>query len=327
MKRGLGQRTSEEVEALADEAEAAGICVDSSGDKRLAKLMARRTRKGIYVQPYPSAFVRKKTWKHMTYVERARMVVLTVARRHPEWTFCLESAAVVHGLEVSGVDPSIVHVLADDHAHVRDTPHVVHHDAGGLSTCTCGGTHVTTLEQTAASYLAERDYPHGLAVADSVLKITGCGLDALHAYIDDGVSDAGKRQFAHATASWADPKSDNGGESYARGVMILLGFERPELQVPFGKLTENEDYFADYLWRTPEGDIVAELDGRDKYVDEEMTGGRDIIEVMRDERIRESRITFRCKGIIRFKFRTVQNTEKFRALLLKYGVPLRGGAG
>ncbi len=328
MSRGFHARTDQEIESLADAAEAAGMCIDASGNPRLAKLLARRAKKGLYVEAYPTAYVRAETWKCLTYCERARMVVMTVARRHPNWVFCLESAAVFHGLQVSRVNWAVIHVLAKKGDHTKDTAHVIHHVLLDTRTIEIDGVHATTLWQTTVSYLAERDFAHGLAVADSALKLTGAQVPDLYAHIDAELSDEASRVIARATAQWSDPKSDNGGESYARGIMLNLGFERPELQVHFTDPADpSVDYYADFLWHVKGGVIVAEMDGKGKYLDERMTAGKGAFEVMQDERIRESRITFQCKGIIRFRFREVDDPDGFRGMLLAYGIPMRGQIG
>ena len=66
------------------------------------------------------------------------------------------------------------------------------------------------------------------------------------------------------------------------------------------------------------------LDGRDKYVLPEMTQGRDAIDVMRDERRRESRITAGAR-VLRFSYGEVIKEERFTQMLTLYGIP-RGAA-
>ena len=60
--------------------------------------------------------------------------------------------------------------------------------------------------------------------------------------------------------------SENGGESFARGTMIDLGFMVPELQHEFVVPNSRVKYRCDFLWRVSGGGlIVGELDGYDKY--------------------------------------------------------------
>ena len=65
---------------------------------------------------------------------------------------------------------------------------------------------------------------------------------------------------------FANGLSENGGESFARGTMIELGFMVPELQHEFVAPNSGIKYRCDFLWRLPGGVlIVGELDGYDKY--------------------------------------------------------------
>ena len=88
---------------------------------------------------------------------------------------------------------------------------------------------------------------------------------------------------ALATALWADPRAESGGESIARGRMLLLGYELPDLQVAVPNKIEGGFYYGDFGWKRPNGELLGELDGRDKYTDPEMTDGKSAAEVMADE--------------------------------------------
>lgn len=82
--------------------------------------------------------------------------------------------------------------------------------------------------------------------------------------------------------------------------------------------------YSDYLWILPDGRlIVGELDGREKYVNPEMTGGRTVEECVDDERRREHLLE-RCgvSSIVRFRVRDTYNPAVFKRKLLAAGVPL-----
>ena len=64
---------------------------------------------------------------------------------------------------------------------------------------------------------------------------------------------------------FANGLSENGGESFARGTMIDLGFMVPELQHEFVAPNSGVKYRCDFLWQLPGGGlIVGELDGYGK---------------------------------------------------------------
>ena len=109
----------------------------------------------------------------------------------------------------------------------------------------------------------------------------------------------------------------------ARAIMIEHGFMLPELQV----LIENPDnpghpWRCDFFWELPDGTIVVgELDGGEKYVNPAMTHGRDVLQVMRDERLRESGMTLAVDRVMRFTFSDVVNEARLVALLERFGIP------
>ena len=129
-----------------------------------------------------------------------------------------------------------------------------------------------------------------------------------------------------AALDWADPRSENGGESIARGRMLLLGFVRPELQVEVPRVVEEgRPYRADYCWIRADGLVIlGELDGTIKYLEEEFMGGRDIGEVLSDENVRGSRFTLYDVSLVRFGFGVTDSPVQFARILDDYGVPRRG---
>ncbi|MBR1828943.1 MAG: hypothetical protein IJ781_05465, partial [Atopobiaceae bacterium] len=135
-----------------------------------------------------------------------------------------------------------------------------------------------------------------------------------------------QRRIAENSVRYADPLAANGGESVARAVMIEQGFMIPELQAEVtDPLDPSQTYYVDYRWQLEGGDVIGELDGRDKYVLPEMMGGRDTLGVVIDERHRESRLTVPGTKVLRFSFRDVMDVERFVSLLELYGIP-RGPA-
>lgn len=68
-------------------------------------------------------------------------------------------------------------------------------------------------------------------------------------------------------------------------------------------------------------EAFGELDGGEKYSDEVMMQGRDTTRVMRRERRRESRLTVRQAGIMRFSLEGVADAEFFNGPLKLLGIP------
>ena len=87
-------------------------------------------------------------------------------------------------------------------------------------------------------------------------------------------------------------------------------------------LERRRRYRADFLWTLPDGSqVIGEFDGREKYVNPEMTGGRDVVDVLADERLRESRISACGAPIMRFSYRDVCDRRFFDRLLRTFRIP------
>lgn len=128
--------------------------------------------------------------------------------------------------------------------------------------------------------------------------------------------------------SFANPLSENGGESYARAVMIEEGFQVPTLQVELpDPISPSGTYRVDFLWRLPDGSYVAgEFDGLRKYNDPRYRGGRSANEVLIAERERESHLNALGLPVMRFKFADVLDRRRFVRLLEQFGIPRVSGA-
>lgn len=131
----------------------------------------------------------------------------------------------------------------------------------------------------------------------------------------------GSRRFAE-TLRWANPLSENGGESYARAIMLENGVAEPVLQVEFpDRFNPGAIFRIDYFWELLNKiDVGGELDGLEKTVDEDMLGGKTAAEVLRRERERESRLSVDLQ-IARFTFPEVRAVSPLINVLDAFGVP------
>lgn len=139
--------------------------------------------------------------------------------------------------------------------------------------------------------------------------------------------------------------SENGGESFARGTMIDLGFMVHELQHEFVAPNSRVKYRCDFLWRVSGGGlIVGELDGYDKYfVDSTNSTHANInfnssfdTQMLRnsynqaainrniDRQAERESVLFRECGvskIVRFNFADVVGVKNLERKLVEAGVP------
>lgn len=121
----------------------------------------------------------------------------------------------------------------------------------------------------------------------------------------------------------ADPRSESGGESIARGAMIELGYALPELQVPFERpLGGDRAFRVDFLWTRDNGSgVIGEFDGMQKYENPALRNGRSSVRALADEQHREAQLSLYGMPIVRFAYRDVVQPGRLGRLLDLYGIP------
>ncbi len=122
---------------------------------------------------------------------------------------------------------------------------------------------------------------------------------------------------------YANERSENGGESLARGTIIEDRFLTPRIQVTVTDPQTNTEYRVDFVWKLDDGRvIVAEYDDTQKYVDPAMTDNRSIQEVVAKERARDEGLKRAgATEIVHFTYADVIERTPLRVKLIKAGVP------
>ncbi len=300
----------------------------SPRDERALRYRARRAH-GVLALGN-GLFVRDGYWQTLNEAERHRRIVRTLAAKHPGWTFCLYSAAVLFGLSVSNRLLGTPHILGSrtsgrGRASALAVPIV--HNAGPREAVLADGVRATPLLQTLLDCCLDASFADGLAIADSALRLYGIGREVFVEF----VAEHGRRRHgvskAQAVARFADGRAESGGESIARATMIEAGFALPELQVKLVDPVDAASFRVDFLWRTPgSGCIIGEFDGRQKYrfgQDDARSSDIDVVVWnFARERKREARLSA-CGPIVRFGYADVMAPGRLASLLDAYGVPRR----
>ena len=314
-------RRCSRLEQLADEAEQSKRCIVGMSNKDAACLY-RAHKAGNVLSPAPHLYVRDAYWTSLTQKEQALHVLRAVQYLHPNWVFAGPSAALVYGLSVSYAQLKQVFVATGRNAHSKSRTSIVRIIVENDKPTIVNDLRVTSIERTVYDCLRIMDFTHGLAVADSALHRKGWSRKRLLTVIDEMPKRHQGHRHALATAQFADARAESGGESMARARMLLFGYEMPDLQVKVPNVVEGGNYFGDFGWKMPDGTLlVGELDGHDKYVDPEMTGGKNIVEVMTDERLRESRVSAARATVMRFSFKDMMDDFRFTRILDAYHTP------
>lgn len=321
----MSVKRDREINHLLNAAESNKSCLVVT-DRVLKEALERRVGDKL-TSPRPRLYARKTYWEKLGKAERERHVIRGLAKLHPSWTFCHASAATMHELPVSLWRLKRAHVLTGEpipRSKSRDkTQRHYHKRASLMSTTDIGGVRCTSLEDTIVDCLLAFNFRDGLAIADAALARLGNDGERLEKLVRErGRRRPGLRQ-ALETIRWADARSESGGESIARAVMIEHGFMLPKLQVVVGDPSKKgESWRCDYFWVLSDGTRVAgELDGLEKYTNPEMTKGQSVVEVMSKERIRESQLTLAVDRVLRFTWDGVKDEQRLVAKLEQFGIP------
>ncbi len=316
----MHQTVNQRADELVIAAEARRMCCvpRTRSDKEALRL---RMLKHHYASPYQGLYVRVQTWNGLTPVEKMCWIARALSETRPEWVFCLHTAAAFHGLYVSNHLARHIHVAHESPKHPKSRGIIVHHKKKSLESVLMNETPVTPLLETTIDCLSRSNFMDGLPVADSALARLGV---SKRQFIDliESSNQRGARK-ALATAKHADDRSENGGESLARAVMIEEGFATPELQVPIPHpLHPGRTYRVDFLWHIPgKAPIAGEFDGMVKLENESMLKNHSIAQTLREERNREAILTSTGLRIMRFTYEDVRRRRPLVRLMEHYGIP------
>lgn len=304
-------------------AESRGMCLipDSASSRRQLKRMCT---KGLAVQPFRGLFARCAYWESLSRSSKHLHILRALSKLHPDWVFSHYSAALVHGLSVSYRDLQTVHRLVSSASHLNSANQMTYHYTESPYGEVVYGVRVTTFEQTAADCACSGDFKKSLAVADSYVRLAGASKDDYERLLECYCHPHRRGIVAaREAARWVDGRAENGGESMARAAIIELGYAPPDLQVEMDDPIEGRmGYRVDFLWTHADGTkIIGEFDGREKYIDPVMTEGRRTVDVLADERLRESRISASGTPVMRLSFKDIMNPRILIRILEAYGIP------
>lgn len=317
MGRGLGRNMLNRLHTASDQ----GLCVvpESRSDARQLNMALHA---GHVISPAPQLYVLDDDWSKLKPNQRHRAIVRSLAKLHPHWVFSYASAAIMHDLYVSFSLLNQVHMLVSRHTNTASRGIFQRHKTSRMEFVSVDGVRVTPIARTAFDCLRSYDFRSSLAIADSALRVlTWKNERLIESYGAYSHRSVGWRRAVDITA-FADGRSESGGESVARAVMIEQGYLMPDLQVPVENLVDGDVYRADFCWQTGEHSrVLGELDGREKYRSPAMTQGRDVVDVLADERLRESRVSMHGDKILRFSYADVVNVKRFCKLMDAYAIP------
>lgn len=287
-------------------------------DRALRSALYRRANDPALISPLPGIYADAATWNALSPLKQYLQILKTLANMHPNWIFCGLSAAALYGLAVPYTRMHLIHIAGGE---TITKGRIARHHIANPQPTLVQGIPTTSLERTNFDCVVSSGFRTGLAIADSTLRVYGLTQEELGKRIEEACHGLPGINRVRAILPYADGRSENGGESYARAVMIENGVMIPDLQVPVIDELTNTVYRSDFGWRLKPHPTMGELDGKEKYERIAREQGKTIEDVMREERLRESRI--RNKGFIfaRFSFKQVREVTPLLAILDSCGVP------
>lgn len=269
-----------------------------------------RLRKGIYV-PEP-------IWSSLSPDDRYRVRIdaAAVALRK-DALFSHYSAARLWGLPIVGPWPPEVHTMTSGDRGGRSAPGIIRHTTqGSVARRMRHGLAVTDPARTVVDLARIARLEDAVAVADAALRLKLTDETALRSLARDLPGRRGGRQVRFAI-EFADPLAANGGESKMRVVIAQLGFALPVLQQAFSD-ADGPVGVVDAVW--PDERIILELDGRQKYVREEFTQGRDVADIVLAEKHREDRLRALGYTVVRATWEDLVHPSRLAAKLERAGL-------
>lgn len=289
--------------------------------RSLERALARLRAAGVVVRPHRGLYAPSATWEALNVRERYMMWLRSLSRRHPDWVFCSHSAAAAYGVELPHRAMGAIHIVASRTTRDGD---ICRHHIKAAAADERDGIKVTAFAHAVGSSIVQLDFPYALGVADSALRVADCTGAHLLRSMFDQMKGTCRREYLADVLSYADSRSENGGESYARAIMIEQGVMLPELQVEHIDPISGKRYRVDYEWELANGVVCGELDGAEKYSRIARRRGRSIEDVLREERQRESRLRNQGMRFARFTFDQVREVDPFLAILDSCGIPRIG---
>ncbi|WP_156366371.1 hypothetical protein [Microbacterium sp. No. 7] len=248
-------------------------------------------------------YMRTAEWETL-YADGRQLAHVIAAQRRLRGggaVFSHISAAAVHGLPVTRCEPDRVHVRGGssiDGWRDRGRMAVARHrmPVPGHEIADVDGIPCTSLVLTVADVLRTERRETGMAVACAALRRVAIDPQQHHDYDEDAAEDLRRRIAAHLRPGargvrrarevlpLADGRAANPGEALSLLYLHDLGYRHVRLQLPVAG-PAGSTYYLDFdLGRT---DVWGEFDGKGKYTDESLRGGKTPAEVVLAEKERE----------------------------------------
>ena len=259
-------------------------------------------------------------WQSLAPLDKYLHILRTLTIRHPHWTACSQSAAIIYGFTQSRRLLATVRMAVAGKRHQIISPLVQFHFPAAHHARMINGVRVTTPTATVLDCARDLHPGDALAIWDAAVRLRYLATSDSTRIITSARGHRGLRH-ASALAPFVDGRSENAGESMARLAMLNAGLPPPELQAEFRDRISGRTIRVDYLWKLAnEGMVAAELDGRQKYADPTMLHSGDGIDAVLREKNRDSNLSLLKIHTVHFSYKDIHNGIMLRKLTYA-GIP------
>jgi len=292
-------------------------------DPTSARRFQRQHTAGTLVRLLAGVYILADEWSTLSpagqHLARARAIA---PQLRPGSVFSHLSAALIHGWPIIGVVPERVHVIDPAAPVIQHRAGVIRHPSNRpprTAAVLFDGVPVTHPLDTAVT-LATSATPHIAAIAvDAALRQGELSLPDLQGSIPLRPARGAIR--AASVLAALDARHESVGETFAAIRFVQLGLPPHQPQVEFRHPDGTVDR-VDFWF--PSLGVVVEFDGRQKYVDPSMLGGRDPSAVLWAEKRREDRLRAlpAVRTVIRVTWWHLVEPDRLRALFRSHGIVL-----
>ncbi|WP_157979719.1 type IV toxin-antitoxin system AbiEi family antitoxin domain-containing protein [Kribbella monticola] len=220
-----------------------------------------RIRHGQYAEPLGLAHL--APWDQKLHRHRRQVHAVVNSKRPDSVAVSHQSALVLHGLPVWGLELAEVHLTRLDNFRGGLAGGVRHHrgklTAGELTEVQ--GLITTTWPRAVAETACTTSFEAAVVIADAAVRRSQSGLEEVHSVLDVVEFWPGS-PTARAAVAFADGRSESVGESRLRVLMHNQGLPAPLLQVDF---SDSTGFVGRVDFYFPEYRTVVEFDGLVKY--------------------------------------------------------------
>jgi hypothetical protein len=289
---------------------------------------AHAVKSGKEVRVANGVYADAEEWESADRITRYRTCIDAVAQtRASEPIMSHWSALALHGIDILGQWPELVHMTQQPGIGTRSSGMIARHTMQFREdeVVEVDGIRVTSVARTLVDIAARVPLLDAVVSIDSALHVARRSQAApmiekgeLLAYLGSRDPFLGSA-CALAAIGFGESGADTAIESVSRVTMSRLSCPPPVLQVSYrdggGLIGE-----CDFSW--PEYGVVGEADGERKYLDEAYRSGRSVERVVLDEKYREDRLRAIPLGVARWNWVTANSPILLAQKLLSIGLPV-----